>query len=155
MSLKVVYSRSRSVGAVLIRAMPPWGPWSHCALVDGDAVIESVALKGGVVRTPLSDLLARSSAWMIVSVPCPDARSAIRWAEVTLGDRYDWGGVLSIPARTRSWDSQARWYCSEHCARALSVGGTSVLTPGMHGVTPSHLAQLTYAAGHKVLATGG
>jgi hypothetical protein len=34
-TVTVIYSRTHSIGSVLIRAGAWWGPWSHCALVDG------------------------------------------------------------------------------------------------------------------------
>lgn len=58
--MRIIFSRSRSLGSVLIRAGSWWGAWSHCSLlVPGGLVIESVAARGGVVITPLHALLAR------------------------------------------------------------------------------------------------
>lgn len=155
MVLTLLYTRTPTLSAALIRAMPPWGPWSHSALVLSDAeVIEALALRGGVVRSTVAEVLARSSAWMRVELDVPDALAAETWARETVGLHYDWLGVVGIPARNRGMGSPRRWYCSEHGAAAIERAGHRILTPGMHGLTPTHLAQLTQAAGHRVVATG-
>ena len=153
--MRLVYTRTSTLGAALIRSMPPWGPWSHCAVEVGDGwVVEALALRGGVVQTTIAELLGRSSAWQRVELDVPDSEAGIRWARDTIGAGYDWFGVLGIPARRRRWGSARRWYCSEHCAEAIHRAGRQILTPGMHGITPTQLAHLTRAAGHRVIGAG-
>lgn len=74
-SLTVLYSRSSSVGSFLIRLGAWWGPWSHCGIVDGDHVIESRALDGGVVRNPLHKAIEHATAHEFVEVACPDPQA--------------------------------------------------------------------------------
>lgn len=137
-SLDVIYSRSVSLGSFLIRAGAWWGPWSHCGIVDSDGneVIESLASRGGVVITPLSEVIERSSATQIVSIECPNPDKAIEWARSMVGKPYDWAGLLAIPFRERKWQSENRWYCSEHVEMALKVGGRERFRDGLHGISP-------------------
>lgn len=67
MTVRVVFTRNHSPGSVLLRALL-WSKWSHCAIVDGDHVIEAAAFHG-VRERQLSDLLAGSSKWEIVDFP--------------------------------------------------------------------------------------
>ena len=45
MSAQVLFTRSHAIGSLLLRTAL-WSPWSHCALVDGDTVIEAAAFGG-------------------------------------------------------------------------------------------------------------
>jgi len=151
--LRIIYTRTSTLGAALIRAMPPWGPWSHCALVlSAGEVIEARAPRG-VVRTSLPEIRGRSSAWEMVELDVPDPLMAEAWARGSVGAPYDWGGVIGIPTRRRSLNSASRWYCSEHCAWAVELAGRPILSRGMHGITPTQLWHLTHAAGHRVQGT--
>ena len=135
-ALRVIYTRSRTVGSVLIRAGAWWGPWSHCGLVDGAEVIECLATRGGVVVTPLEQVIERSSESAEVEIPCPRPELGIEWARSTVGQPYDWGGVLAIPFRARDWQSPGRWYCSEHVEAALVRAGAERWRPGLRGISP-------------------
>jgi len=135
-TLPVIYARTRTIGAVLIRAGAWWGPWSHCGIVDGAHVIESLAMKGGVVRSTLGEVIDRSSAYHIEHVACPRPDLAIEWARSTVGQPYDWSGVFGIPFRARDWQAQGKWYCSEHVEAALSRGGRKRWRDGLHGISP-------------------
>lgn len=134
--LTVIYTRTRTLGSMLIRAGAWWGPWSHCALVDGDTVIEALALRGGVVVTPLAEVQRRSSHHAIERIPCCDPQAGLAWARGTVGQPYDWVGLLAIPLRERRWQADGRWYCSEHVEAALIRAGRHRFRPGMHGISP-------------------
>lgn len=134
--LTVLYSRTRTLGAALIRAGAWWGPWSHCCVVDGEHVIESLALHGGVVRTPLVEVIERSSHAEAVEIECPMPELGLEWARSTVGEPYDWTGVVGIPLRERDWQAPGRWYCSEHVEAALVRAGRTRWRAGMHGISP-------------------
>jgi hypothetical protein len=165
--MRLVYTRTRTLGAALIRAMPPWGPWSHCATVWGDDVIEAVAVppgrntllallrdEGRVIRRPLADLLAGSSAWMLCDLTVPREADAYDYAVSRIGHRYDHGGVLAVPTRVRPWADAERDFCSEALLDTTAAGGLELRYPGMHGATPTQCAHLTHAAGHRVVGAG-
>lgn len=135
-TLRVIYTRARSIGSVLIRAGAWWGPWSHCGLVVGSDVIECLATSGGVVVTPLEAVIARSSRTAEVEVACPRPDLGIEWARSTVGQPYDWSGVLAIPLRARDWQRPGRWYCSEHVEAALARAGANRWRPGLRGISP-------------------
>ena len=135
-ALRVVYVRHRSLSSVLIRAGAWWGPWSHCGLIDGDDVIESLARRGGVVVTPLANVLAHASAHAIVDIQCPRPDLGIEWARSTVGAPYDWTGVIAIPLRERDWQEPDAWYCSEHVEAAAARAGAVRWRSGMHGIHP-------------------
>lgn len=94
-TITAIYSRRRSLSSVLIRAADRWGQWSHCGLLTADGqVIESVAFRG-VVRSPLSEFLRRSSSHRLKDIAVADARAGLAWAERQVGKRYDFGAVLA------------------------------------------------------------
>lgn len=138
--MRLLYSRQANLGALLIRSASWFGPWSHVALIDGDDVIESRALKRGVVRTPLWRAVAHASEHEVVTIPTPNDAAGLAWARQSVGAPYDWGGVFGILARERDWQSPEDWYCSEHAERALVEAGlTGELArwrPGLMGITP-------------------
>jgi uncharacterized protein YycO len=152
--IRFLLSRSRSLGAAAIRAMPPVGQWSHVGLITegGGEVIEARAFKG-VVVTPLSDAMERASHWAIVDLRCPRPEDAHAWARSTIGAGYDWGGVFGIPFRQRSWEDEGRWYCTEWAAMAARKGGNPIWkVPQPHGLTVNHLFSLLLAADGKITA---
>lgn len=138
--MRILYSRQANLSALLIRAGSWFGPWSHCAVVDGESVIESRALARGVIRTPLADAIRRASEYELLDVATPDDAAGLAWARSTLGAPYDWWGVFGILARERDWQSPEDWYCSEHVERTLVEAGlTGDLARwryGLMGITP-------------------
>jgi uncharacterized protein YycO len=149
-ALRLIFTRTRSLGAVVIRAGAWWGQWSHCGLVlPGGHVVESLALKGGVITTMVDAVIFRSSAHQVLDLPCPAPQYAHEWALSTVGMPYDWGGVLGIPFRSRDWQAPGRWYCSEHCAAAIERAGLTLVRPGVHGIHPDTLHALAWAAGAR------
>lgn len=122
-SLTAIYSRSIDPASLLIRAAAWGGPWSHCGLLVGDSVIESTFLGKGVHVTPLREFADRVRVHELVSINVPNPQRGIEWALSTVGQRYDWTGVLGIAARRRDWAKDGRWYCSEHLERAIMEAG--------------------------------
>ena len=139
-SLSVIYTRQATLSSLLIRAGSWWGPWSHCGVVDdrslNPVVIESLAKQGGVVVSPILDVLSRSSEWEIVRFECPNPEAGLDFAYSTVGCKYDWSGVFGIPFRGRDWENSNRWYCSENVETTLAFAGLDRWRPGMKGVHP-------------------
>lgn len=118
-----------------------WSRWSHVALVDGDSVIEAVALKG-VVRTPLWRRQAVDPRWAISALPCRDPSAVIEAATTQLGKPYDYTAVAGLGLR-RVWKDADSWFCSELVAWAFDQGGSPLFrTESMRRVTPENLWML-------------
>lgn len=89
-----------------------------------------------MIVTPLAEVVARSSESAEALIPCPRPELGIEWARSTVGQPYDWAGVLSIPLRARDWQAPGRWYCSEHVEAAAVRAGADRWRPGLHGISP-------------------
>lgn len=149
-TLTFIFSRRRALGSTLIRAGSWWGQWSHCGLLtESETVDESLAIKGGVVRSTLAEVMRRSSAVEVIDLPVLDAQAALTWSNETIGAPYDWGGVFAIPFRERNWQDDSRWYCSERCAMQAKKAGVDLVSPDQQGVSPTALYRLMYAAGGR------
>lgn len=135
-TVRVVFTRRRHPGSLLLRAFL-WSGWSHCAIVDGDKIIEAAA-SGGVRVRPLAELVAESSRHQFVDIPARDPASVIAAARAQIGKGYDWLGVAGIGFRRR-WQDADRWFCSELIAWAFEAAG-SPLFRGQHWrITPRDL----------------
>lgn len=139
-SVRIIFTRNWLPGSLLIRAAT-WSRWSHCALIVGDEVIESV-MGYGVRRRALADLIAASSAHNCADLPVQDAAAVIEAAETQIGARYDWTGALGIALRLVRQDRDA-WFCSELLAWAAYASGSPWFRRDRIGrVTPEHLWML-------------
>jgi cell wall-associated NlpC family hydrolase len=134
--VRVVFTRRRAIGSLALRTAL-WSAWSHCALVDGDQVIEAVAGKGVRAR-PLAALLEEASRYEILEIPATDPAAVIAAARSQLGQPYDWLGVLGIGARRR-WQAQDGWFCSELVAWAFHAGGSPLVRLQAWRITPRDL----------------
>jgi len=118
-----------------------WSRWSHVAVVDGETVIEAIALHG-VVRTPLALRQAQDSRWSMSSLPCANPPAVVAAAASQIGKPYDYTGVLGIGLH-RNWQEDDSWFCSELVAWAFETGGSALFRPNAsHRVTPQHLWML-------------
>lgn len=135
-TVPVVFTRRHHIGSVLLRAAL-WSAWSHCALVDGDQVIEAAAGAGVRVR-PLADMLRESSAHEIVLIPADDPAAVIAAARSQIGKPYDWAGVIGIGFR-RNWHDASRWFCSELVAWSFAEAGSPRFRIGAHRLSPPFL----------------
>lgn len=143
---RAIYCRSRSPVALAIRLGDGVGPWAHCAgLIDPEHVIEARGLQG-VVITPLTDLIRRSSEFALVDYSVPDIEAGRAWARSTVGARYDWGGAIGVPWR-RAWQDGEAWYCSEHLEQWLARAGLARFRAEARGIGPNR----SYWAAHGVL----
>ncbi len=138
--MRLIYSRRATPSSVLLRIGQWWGPWTHCAVIDGEHVVESLASRGGVILSPLAEAVGRSSEYEVTDVPTPDDAAGIAWARSQVGRPYDWSGVFGLALRGRDWQGDDSWYCSELVERALVEAGlTGDLARwryGLCGITP-------------------
>lgn len=118
-----------------------WSTWSHVALIDGDSVIEAVALNG-VVRTPLARRQAADPRWAISPLPCRDADTVIAAAASQIGKPYDYTAVIGLGLH-REWRDDDSWFCSELVAWAFVQAGSPLFrSDSLHRVTPQDLWML-------------
>lgn len=133
--MRILYSRSHSIGSMLIRAAT-MSAWSHCAIVTpDDTVIESRALAGGVVERPLNDAIYDASRHAFSDIAAPDDAAGIAWARTQIGKPYDWAAVTGIALR-RKWHHELAWFCSELVEAALSAAGLQRFRSDLWRVTP-------------------
>lgn len=101
-TIKVIFARNKKPISLLIRSVT-WSRWSHCAVVDGDMVIEA---KGGcgVVVTTLKLFLSRYTDYAFADLPVADSPElAIERARAELGKPYDLKALFGIMFRT-GWE---------------------------------------------------
>lgn len=72
-TMKVIFARNNKPISLLIRLVT-WSRWSHCAVVDGNFVIEA---RGGcgVVITPLTEFKKRYTDYAFADMPVIDSES--------------------------------------------------------------------------------
>lgn len=140
-AVRVIFSRRHNVGSLMLRTFL-WSAWSHCALIDGDEVIEAVTFHGVRVRS-LWEFVADASAFEVIEVPCADPAAVIAAARSQLGKPYDWIGALGIAFRRR-WDQASGWFCSELVAWAFAKAGTPLFRVDAWRITPRDLYIRTY-----------
>lgn len=143
MTVQVVFSRNHTPGSILLRAAL-WSPWSHCALVDGDTVIEAAAFHG-VRERPLRDFMADATKAAVLALP-GDPGAVIAAARSQLGKPYDWLGVAGIGFRRR-WQDEDAWFCSELVAWAFEAAGAPLFRTGYWRVTPQTIYAPIWPAG--------
>lgn len=143
MTVQVVFTRSHAIGSLLLRTAL-WSPWSHCAIVDGEEVIEAAAF-GGVRVRPLADMLAHATKTAILTLP-GDPQAVIAAARSQIGKPYDWSGVLGFGFRRR-WQDDDAWFCSELVAWAFEVAGAPLFRTGYWRVTPQTIYAPIWPAG--------
>jgi uncharacterized protein YycO len=132
----------------LIRA-GSWSTWSHVAIVDGDTVIEAIAING-VVRTPLATRQKQDPSWAISSLPCLNPQAVINAAATQIGKPYDYTGVLGVGLH-RDWQQDDSWFCSELVAWAFAQGGSALFrSRANRRVTPQDLWMLQPAVGEAI-----
>ena len=132
MTVQVVFSRNHAPGSILLRGLL-WSPWSHCALVDGDMVIEAAAFHG-VRERPLQEFMADATKAAMLELP-GDQNAIIVAARTQLGKPYDWQGVAGIGFRRR-WQDKDAWFCSELVAWAFEAGGQPLFRSQPWRITP-------------------
>lgn len=134
--VRVLFTRRRSLFSLLIRS---WlhSPFSHCALIVGDQVVEADFFKGVRTRS-LADALRSASYHQIIEIPCPEPERAYQAALSQLGKKYDWRAPLGVGTRT-DWQFVDRWDCSELVAWAIEQGGRKLFRTQHHRISPMHL----------------
>lgn len=139
-TVRLMFSTTRWPLSALIRTAT-WSRWSHVALVDGETVLEAVAVHG-VRRAPLADAIARAADYAFVDLPARDPAAVLSAAASQLGKPYDYTALLGLALR-RDWQESDAWFCSEYAAWAFLAAGQPLLRAEVvRRVTPQHLWML-------------
>ncbi len=135
-SISIIFSRSRTPGAVLIR-LATWSVWSHNGIVMPNGKVIEARWPHGVVETDISEFIARSSHHLTRRIFCPVPRRAYEFAREQLGKPYDTIGVIGLGLR-REWNRPDAWWCSELVEAAIEAGGNQRFRHDVRRVTPQH-----------------
>lgn len=137
--MKLLFSRRNTVASWLI-CLACWSRWSHCAIVDGDHVIESTARRG-VHRRPKALFMADYPQAEQVDIPCCDDDAGLRWARAQIGLPYDWTAIAGFVLR-RDWQEPDSWFCSELAEGAVRAAGRVRFRSELSRITPQHVWML-------------
>lgn len=132
-SVSVIFSRRANIGSLALRTFL-WSGWSHCAIIDGDNVIEA-AMFHGVREITLNEFIADKSLYEIISIPCADAAAVIAAAKSRIGLPYDWLGVLALLLHYEL-QRPTQDFCSKLVAWAFEKGGTPLFRTEAWRITP-------------------
>ena len=142
--LDVIFTRNHQPFSILIRLID-MGQWSHCAMIDGDMIVESAFSRGGVKPDTLENLKKRSSAWYICKIPVADRKKAVDAIRSQIGTKYDFTALYGIFISDRNYQEPDAWFCSELIVYGLAMGGTEYFDPSMvHAVTPKMLFSIKH-----------
>ena len=111
-SVTLIYSRSATIGGLLLRAADRWGRWSHCGVVTANGTVIEARAFVGVVESPWVDFIERTSYHELVQVEVPNLDAGLWWLGCQIGKPYDYGAILGNIFR-ESWESEDKWECSE------------------------------------------
>lgn len=131
--MHIVFARKRTLGSWLIR-LATWSRWSHCAVLDGDHVIDAT-FKHGVARRRMADWSAEYPEQCVLHVPVPAEQAAKEWLRQQVGKAYDWSAVLGFITRA-DWADDESWFCSELVEAAIRAGGRHRVRADVSRVTP-------------------
>lgn len=93
--------------------------WSHCAILDGQYVIDAT-LSTGVRRIKFSEWVSHYSSYEIVEMPVTNKVQRLEWARSRVGKKYDPLGILSLILR-KNHEERDKWFCSEFVAEYLGI----------------------------------
>lgn len=117
--MRVIFARSNTVGSLLIRLVT-WSRWHHGGAVtqDGKFVIEARA-KQGVVKTPISEFIARYDKCSFITLECDD-KKAHEFLNAQIGKSYDWSAASGLLFKLMP-NHKDKWYCFELIAAASGL----------------------------------
>lgn len=144
-TVRVLFTRRRHPGSLAIRTFT-WSAWSHVDLLDvssGQPLLIGAVAPSGVVIEPLAYRLQKASRAALVEFKVGRAAAVLEAARSQIGKPYDWTGVAGLVTRSRDWQGEEDWFCSELVAWAIAQGGLPLFRKPMVGrITPQHLWML-------------
>lgn len=133
-TLPIIYSRSRTIGGILIRAASWWDQWNHCGVITPeDTVLEARAFDG-VIETPMSEFLQRYTQTQTVTVEVLDPAAGIAWGRSQLGAEYDYGAILEFVLRN-PYNDKTKYHCAEYVENIITFAGRNRFRRLPHKVT--------------------
>lgn len=139
--VQVIFLRHANLGSQLLRRFD-WFQFTHCAVIDGEEIIEAMMFAGVRTRT-LKAFKEASSHWEIVDIPCADPAAVIAAMRSRLGDPYDWLGIVGLFLRAPIQCAK-HWFCSEIIAWAFAVTGQPLFRVESYKIKPRDIYIRTY-----------
>lgn len=98
-----------------------WSDYSHMDFVDLSTMtaIGALATKG-VVERPLPD-----NAELLVYPEAP--LEILDWARSQIGKGYDYRGIAGFIPRTKKWEQDGKYFCSEFVGKGFYLHGYPLL----------------------------
>ena len=116
--------------------------WSHCAFILPDGrIIESSAMRGGVVTDTLDNFKKRAKEWAIADYYCENPQLAYEFFLSQQGKKYDYTGLIGYAIKDRDFQENDAWFCSEVGETSFIKGGTSHFKSKRSNVSPKDLWQ--------------
>lgn len=135
----IQFSAQRLIGSATIRHFT-WSPYSHVDLVlPNGLLLGARATRGVALYSPHEVENSRVAAYSVATNP-RQQEAILRAARTQIGKPYDWGGVLGLALRSRRWQDDDSWFCSELVTWAFEQAGVPLLrTADAWRITPRDL----------------
>lgn len=134
--MRLVFSRSRTVGSLLIRAAC-WSPFSHCGIWTEDGTVIEATWPQGVREVGLATFVKHATHWEFVDIDVPNEAAGIAWGRSQIGKPYDVWGVIGLGLR-RNWQADDAWWCSEFMEMLVAKAERPRFRRDAHRLTPYH-----------------
>jgi hypothetical protein len=117
-TVPIIFARNNKIASFFIRLFT-LSKWCHCAILDGDYVIDTT-LATGCRRILFSEWKQHYTAYEIVDMPIADKELGLRYAYSCIGCKYDWMGIVSY-ILYKDYQSPDKQFCSELVANYLGI----------------------------------
>ena len=117
----IIFASNNRIFSLLIK-LGTLSHWCHCAILDGEYVIDTTLLTG-CRRIPVHEWVKHYPKYEVVWMPIVDKEAAIERARAQLGTKYDWMGIFSFVFR-KNHEDKDKFFCSEQVAMYLGVKNT-------------------------------
>lgn len=122
--IKLILSTEKTISSYAVRLFS-WSGWSHVStIIDDTYAIEAIS-NGGVVKTPIQDIISKSSNHKILEVNIKNTETFYNAITSQLGKPYDTSAIFGFVFH-RNWQDDSDWFCSELPAWATNQCGEPV-----------------------------
>jgi hypothetical protein len=152
--MRILFDK-RPAGGFFGRAIRAWtnSPYLHCEILFDDGTRYAVDL----ANNPICGYIGKPGDsfnpvdWDCLEVPGVNEVLVRHFCDGSNGAKYDWLGIGAAMVLGVSRQSKTKWFCSEHAAAALRVGGIK-LKRQPHHYSPGALFAELQAAGCQLVA---